>query len=214
LTEYMTDEEQIQLLKNWIKQYSGVILAGVLIAVIAMTGWRYWQQRQANILNHASAVYDEMLTDRAQNDVANTKIQADKLFAHYASTTYGQMAAFMLARSAVLNKNTNAAIKQLNWALDHSNTPAFRQLARIRLARLLIADKKPKEAINTLDTIDDDSFDGLTNEVKGDAYFALHDIAKARAAYGKALKKLPRAESIRPLLQMKYDNLATLNQTS
>ena len=76
LTEYLTEQEQIELLKAWIKQYSLVILAGVLIAVITISGWRYWQQRQNKILSHASAVYDEMLTMRAQNDGTVTLIQA------------------------------------------------------------------------------------------------------------------------------------------
>ncbi len=47
MTEYLTEQEQVELLKNWIKQYSLVILAGVLIAAIGISGWRYWQQRQA-----------------------------------------------------------------------------------------------------------------------------------------------------------------------
>ena len=66
----------------------------------------------------------------------------------------------------------------------------------------------PKTRLKTLKTVDDNSFNGLTDEVKGDAYLAMKNTDKAREAYQQALKELPNAESIRPLLQMKFDNLA------
>ena len=47
MTEYLTEQEQIELLKTWIKQYSLVIiLTAWSFAIVAITGWRYWQQRQ------------------------------------------------------------------------------------------------------------------------------------------------------------------------
>ncbi len=208
MTEYLTEQEQIELLKSWIKQYSVVILAGVLIAAVAITGWRYWQQRQNKILTHASAVYDEMLTMRAQNDSTSTLVQAQKLFSHYPQTTYGQMAAFMLARDAVIKKDYPEAEKRLNWIIEHSKIDSIRQIARIRLARTLIAENKPREAIKELQTVEDNSFNGLTDEVKGDAYLALNDTKMARQSYQQALDELPNADVIRPILRMKYDNLA------
>ena len=214
MTEYLTEQEQIEILKSWIKQYSVVILAGVVIAVVAITGWRYWQQRQERILTHASSVYDEMLTNRAQNDPAATYIQAKKLFTHYPQTTYGKMAAFMLARAEITKRNYPEAEKYLQWILDHSNLAPFRQIAKLRLARVQIAGEKPKAALDTLSNIEDKSFNGLTEEVRGDAYLAMNNPQKARESYKQALADLPNAEVIRPLLQMKYDNLTTINQAS
>ena len=207
LTDYLTEQEQIELLKNWIKQYSLVILAGVTIAIIAITGWRYWQQRQNKILVHASAVYDEMLTVRSQNDMASTYVQAQKLLKHYPQTIYGQLAAFMLARDAATKKNYPEAKNQLNWVIDHTSIPAFNEIARLRLARVFIAEMKPEEAINILKKVKDITFNGLIDEVRGDAYLAMKNIKMARQSYQNALAELPNAEVVRPLLQMKYDNV-------
>ena len=209
----MTEQEQIEILKTWVKQYSLVILFGVLIAVAAISGWRYWQQRQQNMLSHASAIYDEMLALRAQND-SNALVQAKKLFEHYPQTTYGQMAALLMARAAIIKKNYPEAEKQLNWVLDHSKIHSMRQIARLRLARLQIALQKPDEALNELKTIEDDSFTGLIDEVRGDAYLALKDTNRARESYKQALAELPNAEVIRPVLRMKYDNLAVTPSAS
>lgn len=209
LTEYLTEQEQVEILKNWIKQYSLVILGGVVLAAVVISGWRYWQERQHKILSHASAVYDDMLTVRAQSDQAATLVQAKKLFTHYSQTSYGQMAAFMLARNAIVNKNYPEAEKQLNWVIDHSRIASMRQIARIRLARVLIAENKSADAINVLEKVDDNTFNGLIDEVKGDAYLAQKNINLARQTYQQALTELPNAEVVRPLLQMKYDNLST-----
>lgn len=209
LTEYMTEQEQIELLKNWIKQYSLVIIAGVALAMLAITGWRYWQQREYKINSHASAVYDEVLTMRAQNNLQATEVQADKLFTHYPKTVYSQMAALMLARDAVQNNNYPLAEKNLQWAMDHSHTKAFTEIARLRLARVYIAENRASEALRLLNTVNDDSFNGFINEVKGDAYLALNQRDEARSAYLAALNALPNADVLRPLLQMKADNLAT-----
>ena len=214
MTDYLTEQEQIELLKNWIKQYSMVILAGVVVAIIIMTGYRYYQDYQNRMFTHASAVYDEMLTKRAQNNPEETLIQAEKLFTHYPKTTYAQFAALMLAREAVTKKAYEKAEKYLQWILDHSSIASFREIARIRLARILIAQQKPQEAINLLKKQDDKNFEGLINEVKGDAYLAMDNKTMARASYQEALSDLPNAEITRPLLQMKYDNLTTNQPTS
>ncbi len=209
MTEYLTEQEQIELLKNWIKQYSAVILTGLLIAAMSITGWRYWQQRQINTLNRASAIYDEMLTKRVQNDPEATVIQAQKLYSHYPKTVYGQFATLMLARAALEKNNLAEAEKQFNIVIRQSNVASLRQIARLRLARLLISENKYQDAIKILHKVDDKNFNGLTNEIRGDAYLAMRNIAKAREMYQQALADLPNAETIRPLLQMKYDNLAS-----
>ncbi|VVC76313.1 hypothetical protein AQUSIP_16230 [Aquicella siphonis] len=214
MTEYLTEQEQIEILKSWIKQYSLVILMGVLIAAAAISGWRYWQQRQSKILNHASSVYDEMLTMRAQNDNAATLTQAKKLLNHYPQTTYGQMAAFMLARNAVIKKDYAEAKKQLNWIMEDTRIKSIRQIARIRLARILIAEKNAQGALDELKKVDDKAFEGLIDEVRGDAYLALNNTSMARLSYQQALSELPNAEVIRPVLRMKYDNLAPAIQSA
>lgn len=210
LTDYLTEQEQIEILKNWIKQYSLVILAGAIIAFGIISGWHYWQQRQAKILSRASAIYDEMLTRRAQNDAGATLIQARKLYKNYPRTVYGQMGALMLARDSVLKKDYVNAEKRLNWVINHSSVPSLRQIARIRLARVYISEQKPEDALTTLEKINDQNFNGLINEVRGDAYVAMKKYNMARDSYKQALNELPNAEVIRPLLEMKYNNLATL----
>jgi len=208
MTEYLTEQEQIQQLKNWIKQYGMTIIAGIIIALLLAAGWRYWQNYQNRLLTHASLLYDQMLTSRAQNNTESATLQAAKLKSDYKSTPYAKMAAFLLAREATLKKNYPEAINQLNWVIDNSHQTAMREIARIRIARILIAEKNPDAALSTLKKLDDKSFIGLVDEVRGDALSAKEDASAARKAYQLALSEIPDAEVNRPILQMKYDNLA------
>lgn len=209
MTEYLTEQEQIQQLKNWIKQYGMTILLGILIALMLSGGWRFYQHRHEKMLKHASAVYDEMIAMRAQNNVKGTVIQAKKLLTHYPKTPYAEVAAMMLARNDTIHKKYDDAIVQLNWVINHSKNIAMRDIARIRIARVLIAENKPDDALELLKQVTSKSFIGLADEVRGDAYLARHDAVAARKAYQLALAELPNAEVSRPILQMKYDNLAT-----
>jgi predicted negative regulator of RcsB-dependent stress response len=211
LTDYLTEQEQIQQLKTWIKQYGPTILASILIAVAVTSGWHYWQNYRNKILTHASAVYNEMLALRAQNNINGATIQAKKLISHYPKTPYAHMAALLIAREAVINKNYPEAITQLTWVINHSKDPSLREISRTRLSRIFIEENKPDEAIQLLTKLDDKNFIGLVDEIRGDAYLAKKDSASARKYYRSALDELPNAEEIRPILQMKYDNLATNN---
>ena len=208
VTEYLTEQEQIELLKNWIKQYSLVILLGIFLASVMIFGWRTWQERQFKLSTHASLIFDEMLTARVQRNHDALSSATDKLLAHYSRTVYSPFAVLMLARQTVVQKNYPEAQKQLMWVIQHSDVASIRQIARLRLARILLALHQPKESLETLKKDDDRYFTGLIDEVRGDAYLAMNNPHLAKEWYTRALNDLPNAEVIRPLLQMKLDNLA------
>ena len=207
----MTEQEQLQEIKTWIKQYGPTVLAGILIAFGITSAWHAWQNYQTKKLVHASGVFDEMLELRAQNNLDGATVQANKLVSDYANTPYAQMAAFNLARTATLNKNYAEANRQLAWVMDHSKEHSIQQIARIRSARVLLTQNKPDAALTLLAQVDDKAFIGLIDEIRGDAYLLQKDTVSAQKAYKLALTEIPNAEINRPILQMKYNNLATEN---
>jgi len=208
LSELLTEQEQIQQLKDWVKQYGLTIVLGIVLALIITSSWRYYQGYRNKQLARASSVYDEMLAARSQNNSEAATASANNLITKYTRSPYANMAAFMLARAAVLKKNYPEAKEKLNWVIDHSSQNSVREIASIRLARVQVAEKHYDEALTTLNNTSDEAFKGLADEVRGDAYLAKNDVASARNAYKLALTELPNAEVTRPLLQMKFDNLA------
>lgn len=209
MTDYLTEEEQVAQLKRWVKEYGLTVLLGVVLAFIIVSGWNYWQSYRTKNLLHASAIYDEMLTLIVQNNSQAVTDHAQKLIKHYSNTPYAQMAALALARQAIALKQYGPAQTQLNWVITHSKNPAIREIARLRAARISITEKKPDAALTLLATVDDKSFNSLINEIKGDAYLELQNKTAAKHSYQLALQELPNAAMLRPILQMKYDDLIT-----
>ena len=209
MTEYLTEQEQVEQLKRLFWLYGIPALLGLLIGIVIFYGWNYYQSYRARLLSHASRIYDEMLINRAQNNPHETQVQAKKLFTHYPSTPYSEVAALMLAHEAVNKKNYSEATKQLLWVRQYSRSDSIRQIAGLRLARLFLAQQNPDAAINALKKIEDKTYSGLIDEVRGDAYLAKKQLAEAREAYQQALQELPHSEEMRPLLVMKLNNLAT-----
>jgi predicted negative regulator of RcsB-dependent stress response len=210
---YATEREQIEQIKGWWKDYGAPVIIGVLIALLAGFGWRYLQQRHEKILEHASMRYEQLLTNAVNGNTDAVRAQANRLIERYPHTPYAELAALQLARQDVYQSKLSDAEMRLRWVMKHGDNPALREVARLRVARVLLAENQPQQALDLLQDSDDASFDPAAFEIKGDALLALGRAADARAAYQAALKAFPAFEAVQPLLQMKIDNLAGATNT-
>lgn len=202
---YTTEQEQIAQLKKWLKSYGPPVIIGVLIALAIGFGWRYWQARKIKMGETASIAYVNMIGASMNGDNAEAKFVADNLVKEYPNTPYAQFAALLLAKMAVNKNNFNAAAKRLEWVIEKADFDAIKQTARIRLAEVYIAQKQPQKALSTLSTVNDQAYIGMINNIKGDAYAALHKTTLAKQAYETALKQLPTNSN--PFITTKIANL-------
>lgn len=207
MADYLTEQEQVQQLKNWIKQYGLTVLLGIAVALLTTYGWRYWQNYKNHILEEASRLYDEMLVQNAENHIEPATAKANLLINKYPKTPYATMAALMLGRYASA-KDPKAASTQFNWVITHSKDPSIREIARIRLARLRINENKPEDALSLLNTVDDNNFISLIDEIRGDAFYSQHNFKAAKESYQLALQALPASTLSRPILKMKLNNVS------
>lgn len=207
MTAYQTEAEQIQLIKQWWKDYGKVTLLALVAVLIVSYGWRWYQIRHEHLLQKASAVYERLQTAAANNDMQGMQMAADRLSHHYTNTPYAQLAALMLARQAVYQGQFAVAESKLKWIMRHGSNQSLRQVARIRLARVLLVENKADEAAKLLKTIDDNGYLALIEETRGDIYQSMGKTDDARTAYRKSLEAFPEMEVMQPLLQMKLDNL-------
>jgi len=204
----MTENEQVEQLKKWWHEYGTAALIGMFIAVVGGFGWHAWQQKQENILSHASMRYEQLLTNIVNNNAPAAEAGANRLIKVYSHTPYAQLAALQLARQAVYAGKLGQAEEKLFWLSKHGKSDALRSVANIRLARVLLADKKPQVALEVLTKNTNAAYLAAVEEIKGDIYVSLGKITEARKAYKNALKAFPALEVMQPLLQMKLDDLA------
>ncbi len=211
MSTYLTEEEQIEEIKKWWKNWGNFILTAIALCILAITGYHWWQQRNTRLTEAASTQYVQMISNVSNKDSSVATAHANSLISNFSNTPYASVAHLLLAKQAVDSDKLDLATKQLQTVVKTSTAPLFKQLARIRLARILNAQKHYTQAIDVLKTVDDKSFQSLIAEVLGDTYLAQGKKQQARAQYKIALDTLPKGGAMnRPLLEMKYNDTATI----
>lgn len=208
MTKYVTEQEQIDQLKRWLRIYLLPGLAGLLVGIGIFYLWQFYYNHRNAKLEQASIIYDNMVNNYIQHNLGAASEKAAQLDQYYPHTSYNLFAKFMLAKTAILHHDYPQAIAKFAWIIKNSRQPEMKQLARLRLARVYLEQQNPQQALAILTTIDSPEFNGLINEIKGDAYVSMKQFKQAKSAYQQALADLPNATDARPLLQMKFDNLA------
>lgn len=203
MSDYLTEQEQLQQLIGWVKKYGLSMGLGMILALVGIWGWHTWQTHQNNKLIQAADAYDAMLTAATQQQTKDMTEQANLLIKQYANTPYAQFASLMLAQTAIQQNHLTDANQPLQWAMTHGTDLPLQSIARLRLARVLLAENKPNEALTLLDQLTDQSFMGLADEIRGDIAQDLNQPKTAQKAYKKALTEIPNTGATPSLLQLK-----------
>jgi predicted negative regulator of RcsB-dependent stress response len=186
----LEEQEQLDELKTWWKQYGNLATSAMLVVAVAASGWQGWNWWQRNQSAQASVVYASLQQAATQRDGKRTRELAGELIDKYSGSSYAGMAALASARVQIDSGDVKTAQLQLNWAADHANDPGLRELARLRLAVVLIDEKAFDEAAKQLAIEPTGPFLARHSEIKGDLYAAQGKLTEARAAYEVALNKL------------------------
>ncbi len=147
----LEEQEQLDALKQFWKQYGALIvtLAFLALATFAgVKGWNYYQRGQSQ---QASALFGKLEEAVRKNDVSQIGSLGAEIIDKYGSTAYGPMAALLLAKSNYDNGDAAAAASRLQWAIDKAKDDETAALARLRLAGIRLDEKKYDEALALLD---------------------------------------------------------------
>jgi predicted negative regulator of RcsB-dependent stress response len=199
----LEEQEQIDTLKTWWKMYGNLVTGVVVAASLGVIGWQGWNWYQRNQVAQASAIYGVLEQAVATNDMQKTKAAAGELAEKYGRTGYAALGALLAAKQSFEAGDLKTARVQLTWATENARDEV-RDLARLRLAAVLLDDKAFDEALKQLDAAHAAAFDARFLEMKGDVLVAQGKKPEARAAYKAALDK---GGAGRELLRQKLDNL-------
>jgi predicted negative regulator of RcsB-dependent stress response len=205
-----TEEQQLASIKQWWKENGSSIVTGVVLGLAVLFGGKAWFAYQERNAQSASNIFAVMMNALQTGDVLNAGEKAGMLLADYGNTPYAALGALSLARVRLEEGQLDAARGQLQWVLDNSDSAVFRDIARLRLARVLIASEDLDAAAAIAgQAASAGDFDALFAEVRGDIQRARGDLLAAGVAYQQALAAMPQDSQARELLQLKYaDTLA------
>ena len=188
MMDFETEEQQVEALKKWWKENARTIIAGLIIGVSVIGGWRYYNEYQKNHAEYASMLYEKVLLATAKSeDMSEQEIDVNKLLAEYSDTPYSSLAALLLAKSQFNKGELSKAQQNLNWVMNNSKQSELKYLARIRMVHILATIKNYDEALQLLEVDYPESFTVMYEELKGDLYVMMERLNEARVAYDKAI---------------------------
>ncbi len=186
--DYETEEQQVEAIKKWWKENGSMVMAGVLLGIVVIFGWRYYDNYQKNHAEYASNVYNSVMQIVATGQGADDlQIKVNELLAEYSDTPYASLSALVLAKQQIKSGDFTKAQQQLEWVINNADQEELRHIARLRLTRLLFAGKQYDAALKLLNVDYPKSFAVMYEELKGDLYVAQGELNMARVAYDKAI---------------------------
>jgi predicted negative regulator of RcsB-dependent stress response len=207
LEDYLSEKEQWERVTRWLRENGAWIVAGVVLGAVGIAGWQWWQAHVDSVSGQASAKYEQMISDLNKGDRTGALILLADLERDYSSTPYADQARLAVARVYVESNELDKASTELQAVSQHSKDKQLALVARLRFARVLIAQKKPDDALTSLDGVDPGAFEALFHEVRGDAEFAKGNKAAALTEYRTARTKDAGGGSDTSLLDLKIADL-------
>ncbi len=207
----LEEQEQLDQLKSFWKQYGNLVtwvVVAALAAYAAWSGWHVWQRNQAV---KAGAMYDEL--DRAAQ--AGDPAQVGRIFGdlkdQFAGTAFAEQGGLLAAKVQFEKGQSDAALASLAWVAEHATEREYQSIARLRAAGVLLDLKKHDEALKQLDAVSPSdaakSFGALVDDRRGDILLAQGKREDARSAYARAVDAMEPTTEYRRLVDAKLTAL-------
>lgn len=207
----LEEQEQISELKAWWAQYGNLVTTIAVVAALAAVGWQGWQWYQNRNAAEAGALYYVVQQAAEKQQPQQARDAAGRLIGDYPATAYAQLAALTSAGAQFQAGELDNAQAQLEWAADKGKDPVLRDLARLRLATVLLQKGELDAALTRLQAEPAASYRARFADLRGDVLAAQGKMAEARSAYQAAIEALAsegeQATTLREVVRVKLESL-------
>jgi len=186
-------EEQVQEIKEFLAKTWKIIVAVIVIGLLAVWGWRYWQSHQSGKMVDASDQYELLISKLNPADPASV----DQLvtFAKDNNNIYSVFANLKAAQFYVeVRKDYTGAETLLADAIKKTDAEPVQAIINIRIARLQYQLEKYDDSLASLAKVTDQSWAASVNDIRGDVLVKMKKYAEACDAYQVALASSPTPE--------------------
>ena len=204
---YSTEEQQAEAIKRFFRENGTALIAGVVLGLGGLYGWKAYNQSQIDSAEAASDAYTQLLETAGQEN-SEVLAKSDAFLNDYKESSYAVLAAFVSAKEAVDAKDYAKAKEKLNWVVTNATHSELTAIANTRIARIEFSQGELDKALSQLNAEFPAAFTAQVEELKGDIYLAKEDKDNARLAYQAAIDAA--GETPNQLLQVKLDNLAVV----
>ena len=210
MDEFLSEKEQLEQIREWWRENGWYLMGGLALGVLILFGWNRFNSYEDAQGEAASELFVELrqaIEDDAPGDARGLLAQ---LRENYPGSPYTDQAGLVVAVIRMDAGQMSGASDELRYVMEETSDPELSLIARLRLARVLAQQEEYDEALATLD-VESGGFSGRYSEVLGDIHVELGDLVSARAAYTAALITEESNLVDRNLVQMKLEELSSLN---
>ncbi|NND81515.1 MAG: tetratricopeptide repeat protein [Gammaproteobacteria bacterium] len=203
----LTPEEQDERAKQWLKDNGMALVIGVGLGLGAVFGFNQYRAQQELHAEQASVLYSNVMERYAQSELADISAPLAQLKSAHAGTPYAAKAALVRAKQLAVN-DLAAAAEELQWVIDNADEPGLQHAARIRLAKVRIAQGELDSARDLAAQQPYGGFDSHYLEILGDIAARSGDVDAAKDYYQQASVALSRVDSgYAAILELKSSQL-------
>jgi len=188
----LEEQEQLAELKAWWKMYGNLVVNVLLAVLVVVAAWLGWNRYQGSQASQAAMVYNVLQNAAQAKDLPRIKAANGELVEKFGGTNYASLGALITAKAMIDADDEKTAKLQLVWVVEHGKDE-LRDLARLRLAAVLIDEKAYDEALKQLDGTVSPVFAARFADTRGDVFVAQGKKTEAQSAYQAALTKLDDA---------------------
>ncbi len=208
----LDEQEQLDQMKAFWAKWGNIITWTITALALAFAAYYSYKAYQRSQTQKAAPLFEQLekAAHELKADPKNSQLLADlatKLTTEHASTPYAQMGALLAAKVQAEQGKGKEAQALLQWTMDKAVDPEYSQLARVRLAGVLLDDNKAAEALALIPDSAPKGFEALYADRRGDALAATGKSADAIAAYQKAWTAVAENGALRGVIEQKMQAL-------
>ncbi|GGP39246.1 hypothetical protein GCM10009347_03910 [Shewanella algicola] len=200
---YSTEEQQVDAIKQFWKDYGTSIAVGAVVGLGGLYGWNTYSDMKVESAELASETF-QTIAEQSTNPAAFLT-QAENFTAEHDQAGYQALLELMVAKAAIDAGDLTKAETALTKVIAAKPGSGLDMVATIRLARVQAEQNNLGVALATLEQVSDEAFASQREELKGDFLVRQGDLDKAKLAYQAAVDNGGALTS--PALTMKLDNL-------
>lgn len=206
------EQEQLSRIQAWWESYGTAITTIVVIIAVSALSWQGWQWYENKQAREASGIYFALEQAAEAGNAAQARDAAGRLISEYPRTLYAQMGALVAAGVQVVEAEPDHARAQLEWVADSGQDAALRDIARLRLAALLLDQGEFDAALNRLEEDVAPALRVRQFDLRGDVLAAQGRTDEARTAYENVLETLREdanqgAQALGEVVRIKLESL-------
>ena len=183
MSDFLSEEEQLERLQSWWKENGTMLLVGVVVIVAGFVGWRWYQDNARADAEAASDLYAAYVEAGSGERDAALAALAERA----PGSSYHALALFDEAASLVERSDLEGAQALYQQVVDNPSDVLIEDLARLRLSATLQGLDRGEEALALLDGIRSAGYRRAALELKGDIHQARGEREAAHTAYSQAL---------------------------